>query len=207
MLPHPTLDQRVATGFLRNSMLNQEGGIEPEQFRTEAMIDRMDAIGKAWLGLTINCCQCHDHKYDPILQREYYQLFAFLNNDDEPFIEVPTPQQQKKREEIVSQVRELEDKAMHEATHLTERMSAWEKEIADAAGQWTVLEPKEWLNFATKYEKQSDYSLLAGHPRLGGHDAHEPDRVPSRSVDAPEPALWRTWPGGQRQLSAQGIHL
>jgi len=162
LLPHPTLDQRVATGFLRNSMLNQEGGIEPEQFRTEAMIDRMDAIGKAWLGLTINCCQCHDHKYDPILQREYYQLFAFLNNDDEPFIEVPTPQQQKKREEIVSQVRELEDKAMHEATHLTERMSAWEKEIADAAGQWTVLEPKEWLNFATKYEKQSDYSLLAG---------------------------------------------
>src|SRR5207249_3969642 len=64
--------------------------------------------------------------------------------------------------QIVSQVRELEDKAMHEATHLTERMSAWEKEIADAAGQWTVLEPKEWLNFATKYEKQSDYSLLAG---------------------------------------------
>src|SRR5262245_846645 len=57
LLPSPTLDQRIATGFLRNSMLNQEGGIEPEQFRTEALVDRMDAVGKTWLGLTINCCQ------------------------------------------------------------------------------------------------------------------------------------------------------
>ena len=162
LLPQATIEQRVATGFLRNSMLNQEGGIEPEQFRTEALIDRMDAIGKAWLGLTINCCQCHNHKYDPLLQREYYQLFAFLNNDDEPFIEVPTPEQQQKRDELLAKVRELEDQAMREAHHLTERMAAWEREIADAAGHWTVLDPKEWLNFATKYEKQPDSSLLAG---------------------------------------------
>ena len=65
-------------------MLNEEGGIDPEQFRIEAIIERMDVLGKAFLGLTINCCQCHDHKYDPISQREYYRLFAFLNNDDEP---------------------------------------------------------------------------------------------------------------------------
>jgi len=162
LLPNPTLDQRVATGFLRNSMLNQEGGIEPEQFRTEAMVDRMDAVGKTWLGLTINCCQCHNHKFDPLSQREYYQLFAFLNNDDEPFIDVPTPAQQQKRDEILARVRELEDQAMRDATNLTERMSAWESEIADATGDWTVLQPKEWLNFATKYEKQSDGSLLGG---------------------------------------------
>ena len=143
-------------------MLNQEGGIEPEQFRVEALIDRLDALGKAWLGLTINCCQCHDHKYDPLSQREYYQLFAFLNNDDEPFIEVPTPKQQSKRDEILAKVRDLEDKAMRQATNLAERLAAWEKEIADAAGDWTVLEPKEWLNFATKYENQGDGSLLAG---------------------------------------------
>ena len=162
LLPNPTLDQRVATGFLRNSMLNQEGGIEPEQFRTEAMIDRMDALGKTWLGLTINCCQCHNHKFDPISQREYYQLFAFLNNDDEPSIEVPTAEQQKRRDQLLGRVRELEDKSMRGATNLAERMAAWEKEIADAAGDWTVLDPTEWLNFATKYEKQSDHSLLAG---------------------------------------------
>src|SRR6185312_13439750 len=70
LLPDATLDQRIATGFLRNSMLNQEGGIEPEQFRIEAMIDRMDCIGKSILGLTIQCAQCHNHKFDPIAQRE-----------------------------------------------------------------------------------------------------------------------------------------
>ncbi len=100
LLPNPTLEQKVATGFLRNSMLNQEGGIEPEQFRTEAMIDRMDAVGRTWLGLTIACAQCHNHKFDPLAQREYFQLFAFLNNDDEPFLEVPTPAEQKKRDDL-----------------------------------------------------------------------------------------------------------
>jgi len=69
LLPNPTLDQRVATGFLRNSMLNQEGGIEPEQFRVEAMIDRMEAVGRSWLGLTIQCAQCHNHKFDPFCRR------------------------------------------------------------------------------------------------------------------------------------------
>src|SRR5207253_8670254 len=134
LLPHPTLDQRVATGFLRNSMLNQEGGIEPEQFRTEALIDRMDAIGKAWLGLTINCCQCHNHKFDPFSQKEYYQLFAFLNNDDEPFIEVPTAAQQKKRDELLAKVKSLEDRAMRETTNLAERMASWEQDIAAMRG-------------------------------------------------------------------------
>lgn len=162
LLPNATRDQRVATGFLRNSMLNQEGGIEPEQFRIEGMIDRMDAVGKAWLGLTIACAQCHNHKYDPISQREYYQLFAFLNNDDEPFLEVPTPEQEKKRAEILANVAKIEEQAMRETTNLNERMAEWEKNIADAEGDWKVLEPKEWLNFATKYEKQSDHSLLGG---------------------------------------------
>ena len=162
LLPNTTLEQRIATGFLRNSMMNQEGGIEPEQFRIDAMIDRVDAVGRTWLGLTIACAQCHNHKYDPISQKEYYQLFAFLNNDDELFIEVPTSEQQKKREEILAKVQKLEKQAMHETTNFSERMDAWEKDIAAVAGEWTALEPKEWLNFATKYEKQSDHSLLGG---------------------------------------------
>jgi dsRNA-specific ribonuclease len=69
-------EQLVATGFLRNSMINEEGGIDPEQFRMEAMFDRMDAIGKSILGLTINCAQCHTHKYDPIKHDEYYRMMA-----------------------------------------------------------------------------------------------------------------------------------
>jgi hypothetical protein len=162
LLPNPTLEQKVATGFLRNSMLNQEGGIEPEQFRTEAMIDRMDAVGRTWLGLTIACAQCHNHKFDPLAQREYFQLYAFLNNDDEPFLEVATTKQQKQRDDLRARIRSLEEKAMKESTNLTDRMSEWEKENADAAGDWSVLDPVEWHNFATKYEKQSDGSLLGG---------------------------------------------
>jgi hypothetical protein len=162
LLPNPTLDQRVATGFLRNSMMNQEGGIEPEQFRIDAMIDRMDAVGKAWLGLTIACAQCHNHKYDPVAQREYYQLFAFLNNDDEPSIEVPTSEQLRKRAELQEQVRSLEDKAKQSLTNFSEQLASWEKHALGSAGDWAVLEPKEWLNFATKYEKQNDGSLLGG---------------------------------------------
>jgi hypothetical protein len=162
LLPNPTVDQRVATGFLRNSMLNQEGGIEPEQFRTEALIDRMDTLGKAFLGLTINCCQCHNHKYDPFAQKEYYQLYAFLNNDDEAFLEVPTADDEKKRNEILAKVREFEGKAMEETTNLTARMAEWETNVSEVTTDWMVLDPKEWLNFATKYEKQDDLSLLGG---------------------------------------------
>src|SRR5205085_7689291 len=82
-LPNASQDQKVATGFLRNSMVNMEGAIDPEQFRMEAMFDRMDAIGKSVLGLTIQCAQCHSHKFDPISQEEYYRMFAFLSNDQD----------------------------------------------------------------------------------------------------------------------------
>ena len=96
LLPNATQDQIVATGFLRMSMLNEEGGIDPEQFRMDAMFDRMDAVGKAFLGLSVACAQCHDHKFDPISQEEYYQLFAFLNNDHEAQRVVYTPAEQMK---------------------------------------------------------------------------------------------------------------
>ena len=100
LLPNATQDQLVATGFLRNSMINEEGGIDPEQFRMEAMFDRMDAIGKGILGLTIQCAQCHNHKYDPLTQEEYYRMFAFLNNTHEANVAVYTPdQEQMKRAE------------------------------------------------------------------------------------------------------------
>ena len=162
LLPNATQDQKVATGFLRNSMLNQEGGIEPEQFRVEALIDRMDTLGKAFLGLTINCCQCHNHKYDPFTQKEYYQLYAFLNNDDEAFLEVPTPEQVTERNQIRAQIRDLEDHAINESPKLVETMAAWEQTLAAPTTNWTVLEPKDWQNFATKFEKQEDFSLLGG---------------------------------------------
>lgn len=88
MLPDATIEQVIATGFHRNTMLNEEGGIDPLEFRFRAMTDRVATTGTTWLGLTLGCSQCHTHKYDPITHTEYYQLFAFLNNTDEPSIEI-----------------------------------------------------------------------------------------------------------------------
>jgi cytochrome c553 len=88
LLPGATVEQKIATGFHRNTQINQEGGIDKEQFRIESVFDRVATTGTAWLGLTIACAQCHDHKFDPVTQKEYYRLFAFLNNQDEPVLEL-----------------------------------------------------------------------------------------------------------------------
>ncbi len=91
MLPAPTLSQRIATGFHRNVMLNEEGGIDVEEFRYKNVVDRANTTATALLGLTLSCAQCHTHKYDPITQREYFQFFAFFNNTDDVTLEVPDP--------------------------------------------------------------------------------------------------------------------
>ena len=109
LLPGATQEQIVATGFLRNSMINEEGGVDPEQFRMEAMFDRMDAVGKAVLGLTVQCGQCHSHKYDPFSQDDYYRMFAFLNNSHESAVTVYTPGQQQVRERVLKQIRDVEE--------------------------------------------------------------------------------------------------
>jgi mono/diheme cytochrome c family protein len=83
LLPNATIEQKIATGFNRNTQINQEGGIDPEQFRVESVMDRVNTLGTAFLGLTVGCAQCHDHKFDPIRQVEYYQLFAFFNSTEE----------------------------------------------------------------------------------------------------------------------------
>ena len=130
LLPNPTLEQRVATGFLRNSMLNQEGGVDPEQFRVEGLIDRVDAVGKTFLGLTINCAQCHNHKFDPIAQKEYFQFYAFLNSDDEPEIEVPDAKITGKRKEILSKIAKIEDDLIAQTPDLNQQMAPVGKQTA-----------------------------------------------------------------------------
>ncbi len=82
--------RRVATGFHRNTLTNKEGGADQEEFRVAATVDRVNTLGSVWFGLTLGCAQCHTHKYDPISQREYYQLFAFFNSIDETNLPVPT---------------------------------------------------------------------------------------------------------------------
>ena len=105
LLENPTDDQLIATGFHRNTLINQEGGTDKEQFRNEAVVDRVNTTGAVWLGLTIGCSQCHNHKFDPITQAEYYRLFDFFNqqqdiNSVEPFVRVAEPRQREKLDQL-----------------------------------------------------------------------------------------------------------
>ena len=138
-LPNPTQDDRVATGFLRNAMLNEEGGADPEQFRMDAMFDRMDCIGKSVLGLTIQCAQCHTHKFDPIQQEEYYRLFAFLNNDHESSMVAYTPAEQMKRADLLRQMRDLEEGLRHTTPGWEERLAKWEDSVRTNQPDWQVV--------------------------------------------------------------------
>jgi hypothetical protein len=163
LLPGATQDQRVATGFLRNSMINEEGGIDPEQFRMEAMFDRMDAIGKSMLGLTIQCAQCHNHKYDPLRQVEYYQMFACLNNAHEANIAVYTPRELQRRAEIFRKIHALEDGLRHRNPKWRQRMHAWEDTVKHSEPNWIVVRPHvhEESTGGQKYLLQPDGSFLA----------------------------------------------
>ncbi len=104
LLPHPGQDTLTATGFHRNTMLNEEGGIDPLEFRFYSLVDRVSTTGKAWLGLTVQCAQCHTHKYDPITQREYYQLMAFLDNADEPTFLLKPQDYDHRRQEVEAKI-------------------------------------------------------------------------------------------------------
>ena len=162
LLPHPTQDQLVATGFLRNSMINEEGGADPEQFRMEAMFDRMEAVGKGILGVTIQCAQCHNHKFDPLKQEEYYRMFAFLNDTHEARTAVYTPAQQMKRAEIFRGTQEIEDSLQHSYPDWPQRLAAWEQQVTAPQLKWEVLKPAidDTSAGGEKFSVKPDGSLL-----------------------------------------------
>jgi len=148
LLDHPTLDQRIATGFNRNHRGNAEGGIIPEEYQVEYVVDRVDTTSTVWLGLTMGCARCHDHKYDPIRQKDFYQVFACFNNIPEngraikegnspPLIKAPLPAQQ-------TQLKHLSDQIQGEEINVAELQD----ELAAAQQAWeanpTSLQPADW---------------------------------------------------------------
>jgi hypothetical protein len=163
LLPGATQDQVVATGFLRNSMVNEEGGVDPEQFRMEAMFDRMDAIGKSILGLTIQCAQCHSHKYDPVSQEDYYRMFAFLNGAHEASVVVYTPDEEMRRAGILRAIREIEDGLKERMAGWRERLAAWERSAKESRSQWVVVRPSvdDISTGGQKYLPLPDGSFIA----------------------------------------------
>jgi hypothetical protein len=163
LLPGATQDQIVATGFLRNSMINEEGGIDPEQFRMEAMFDRMDALGKSVLGLTIQCAQCHNHKFDPLTQTDYYRMFAFLNDAHEANVAVYTPREQMLRADLFRQIHEIEADLRHRMPDWREQMHRWEETVRGNQPEWIVLRPtvQPESDGGQKYIPLEDGSFLA----------------------------------------------
>ncbi len=182
LLPNATQDQVVATGFLRHSMLNEEGGVDPEQFRMDAMFDRLDAVGKAMLGLTIQCAQCHNHKYDPLTQEEYYRVFAFLNNDHEAQSVVYTEAERMQINDLRQQMTEMEEELRGATPDWVKRLDEWERsersrsretsdglrsdaDLDSARSQttsaWTTLKLHHIGDNGQRYFDQDDGSIVA----------------------------------------------
>jgi hypothetical protein len=185
LLPQPSLDQIVATGFHRNHRINGEGGIIDEEWRLENIIDRVDTTGATWMGLTLGCARCHDHKYDPISQREFYQLFAFFNNIDEtgvirgasnrtggnpdPSIKVPDAGQQKQLAALQAAVKTAEAAVRAAEAQLPALLAAWEPgfrvTLAQSRPQWQPLSDEAVrATNGTTFTRLEDGSWLAGGP-------------------------------------------
>jgi hypothetical protein len=130
LLPKATEAQKIATGFHRNTQINQEGGIDKEQFRIDSVFDRVATTGTVWLGLSIGCAQCHDHKFDPIEQKEYYSLFAFFNNQDEPTMKVFDPKLDVT--ELTAEFNEVEAKIKAFIQDHRAELDAWEAGLTPA---------------------------------------------------------------------------
>src|SRR5262249_19413136 len=155
LLPDAALDHKIASGFNRNHMINFEGGAIPEEYQTAYIVDRVNTTATVWLGLTANCAQCHDHKYDPISQKEFYQLYAFFNNIPEngldgskgnavPLLKTPTKQQQAALDKIDAAIKEVEKELAAPLPKAEASQLEWEKNALTKENVvWTVLDPRE----------------------------------------------------------------
>lgn len=166
LLPNATQKQKIATGFLRNSMINEEGAIVAEQFRMVEMFDRMDCIGKAVLGLTVQCAQCHTHKFDPVTHDEYYGMFAFLNNTYEAQSWIYSDEQ-------LQQVQDVQAKVLAVENRIRSERAQWQSEqdtfIADMSARltaWTPLDAIEMGSNSGLSHPTQEYDkslLMKGH--------------------------------------------
>jgi len=176
LLPNATLDQKVASGFNRNHMINFEGGAVPDEYHTAYIIDRVNTTGAVWLGLTVGCAQCHDHKYDPITQRDFYRLFAFFYNVPEngldgskgnaaPLVKAPDADQQKRLDELSTGIQRIEQQLAGAWPAVDAAQADWEKSALEkkaGEAEWTALDPLEFNSQGgATLKKQDDKSILA----------------------------------------------
>jgi len=182
MLANATQDQIIATGFNRNHRLNGEGGRIEQEWFVETVIDRVETTGLTWLGLTLNCCRCHDHKYDPVSQREFFQLFAYFNSVEEsgvlapttrraentpPLMTLLTPELEQQRAELQQTVATATTQRDDVAKTLPELMAAWEVHVKarETRPVWQMPEPRSVTSVGgATMTRQDDGSWLASGP-------------------------------------------
>jgi hypothetical protein len=170
LLPNTTPQQRLATGFNRNHGITIEGGVIDEEYRTEYVMDRLVTTGEVWLGLTIGCARCHDHKFDPISQKEFYQLYAFFNRVPErgmrgfaPLERIPSPLAASQQQGHDAELAQLKAK-LNDPNEIERRFTEWTKRIAETPGSgWSVLTPISMKSSGgSTLTKLDDNSILAG---------------------------------------------
>ncbi|HEY8149820.1 MAG TPA: DUF1549 domain-containing protein, partial [Vicinamibacteria bacterium] len=210
LLPEATTAQKIATGFHRNTLLNQEGGIDVEEARWETLVDRVNTTAFTWLGSTVACAQCHNHKFDPISQKDYYRMLAFFDNAEyrvqglgevvtdkwivEPDLELAPPEVLKKRDALKAEAEAL--KKQIDTSDLGAGLAAWESALASPSPAWTVLDPVRFVSaYAASLEKKKDGSLLVSGA-LADKDAYTVTvRTPRGRITAlrlevlPDPSL------------------
>jgi hypothetical protein len=176
MLPQPTMEQLIASGFNRNSMINMEGGVDPEEYYWYAQVDRVNTTATVWLGSTLACAECHNHKFDPFTQKDYYRFLAFFAGEkykvdhstdgpwaQEALLELPTPEQAAKSKELRAEIANLQTVLDTPTPALAAAQAQWEQEIKAAETKWTVLQPSHYVSLGGATLKLlPDGSLLAG---------------------------------------------
>src|SRR5581483_11730238 len=166
LLPNATHEQKVATGFQRQTLTNKEGGVDQEEFRCKALVDRVSTTGTVWLGLTVACAECHSHKYDPTSQREFYQFYAFFNDSSEKDIPAPLADElttyEKARAKWDKEQAELQ-RALNAYMkgEVKDKLADWETSADLAATKWSDFTPKSADALKSKLRIQKDKSILA----------------------------------------------
>jgi hypothetical protein len=178
MLPEATTRQRIASGFHRNAMTNEEGGVDPEESRYEVLVDRVNTTATVWLGSTIACAQCHNHKYDPFSQKDYFRLLAFFANSEfesrafgdgtryfEPTLELATPDQEAQRKKLQGEIARLEEELRTPTPDVRDAQEAWEASLRAADTNWSALVPqKVTATNGVVLKRLPDNSVLASGP-------------------------------------------
>jgi len=215
MLPNATPAQRVASGFHRNAMTNEEGGIDPGDAHYEVLVDRVNTTATVWLGSTLACAQCHNHKYDPFSQKDYFRMLAFFENLEyevaklgdgtkwkEPQIDLPTPEQEAKRKTIQSELDRLNERLRTQTPELDRSQRLWEQAMKLEPAKWKVLTPKKLsATGGVELTAQADGAIVASGANPGETyytlEATTPlPRVTAIRLEAlPDPSLPKNGPG------------